>query len=103
MFRRLLKAREARQPRWFRLNNFFLQSGRGGYKQRARVYAALADIPGNSFAGPGGFMEQRGPAKLVGRSAAAKEGDVAHRLWDVSEQLTGVRFPLESAAASALS
>ena len=33
------------------------------------LYAATADIPGNGFAGPGGFMEQRGPAKLVGRSA----------------------------------
>ena len=37
------------------------------------LYAATAEIPGNSFAGPGGFMEQRGPAKLVGRSAAAKD------------------------------
>jgi NAD(P)-dependent dehydrogenase (short-subunit alcohol dehydrogenase family) len=61
------------------------------------IYAAVADIPGNSFAGPGGFMEQRGPAKLVGRSSAAKDGDVARRLWDVSEELTGVRFPLGAA------
>ena len=82
-------------------NRLLAQDGDGG--ALPTIYAALADIPGNSFAGPGGFMEQRGPAKLVGRSAAAKEGDVAHRLWDVSEQLTGVRFPLESAAAGALS
>jgi NAD(P)-dependent dehydrogenase (short-subunit alcohol dehydrogenase family) len=58
------------------------------------LYAAVADIPGNSFAGPGGFMEQRGAPKLVGRSAAAHDMDVAGRLWDVSEELTGVRFPL---------
>ena len=64
------------------------------------LYAALADIPGNSFAGPGGFMEQRGPAKLVGRSKAAQDTDVARRLWDVSEELTGVRFPLGAAAAA---
>ena len=57
------------------------------------LYAATAAIPGNSFAGPGGFMEQRGPAKLVGRSKAARDSDVARRLWDVSEELTGVRFP----------
>ncbi len=62
------------------------------------LYAALADVPGNSFAGPGGFMEQRGPAKLVGRSSAAKDTDVARRLWDVSEELTGVGFPLVTTA-----
>jgi len=64
------------------------------------LYAALADIPGNSYAGPGGFMEQRGAPKLVGRSAAAQDAEVARRLWDVSEQLTGVRFPLGAAAAA---
>ena len=39
-------------------------------------------------------MEQRGAPKLVGRSEAAQDMDVARRLWDVSEQLTGVSFPL---------
>src|ERR1019366_2627738 len=63
------------------------------------LYAAAADIPGNSFAGPS-FMEQRGPAKLVGRSDAARDTDVARRLWDVSEELTGVRFPLGAPAAA---
>jgi hypothetical protein len=58
------------------------------------LYAAVADIPGNSFAGPGGFMERRGPAKLVERSNAAKDTAVARRLWEVSEELTGVHFPL---------
>jgi NAD(P)-dependent dehydrogenase (short-subunit alcohol dehydrogenase family) len=64
------------------------------------LYAAVADIPGNSFAGPGGFMEQRGAPKLVGRTDAAQDADVARRLWDVSEQLTGVRFPLGATAAA---
>jgi NAD(P)-dependent dehydrogenase (short-subunit alcohol dehydrogenase family) len=64
------------------------------------LYAAVADIPGNSFAGPGGFMEQRGPAKLVQRSKAAQESDVARRLWDASEELTGVRFGLGAAASA---
>ena len=44
-------------------------------------------------------MEQRGAAKLVGRSSAAKDTDVARRLWDVSEDLTGVHFPLLATAA----
>ncbi|HWC37728.1 MAG TPA: oxidoreductase [Acidimicrobiales bacterium] len=58
------------------------------------LYAAVADIPGDSYAGPGGFMEQRGAPKLVGRSKAAQDAEVARRLWEVSEELTGVRFPL---------
>jgi NAD(P)-dependent dehydrogenase (short-subunit alcohol dehydrogenase family) len=64
------------------------------------LYAAVADIPGDSFAGPSGFMEQRGAPKLVGRSDAAKDAAVARRLWDVSEELTGVRFPLGVASAA---
>jgi NAD(P)-dependent dehydrogenase (short-subunit alcohol dehydrogenase family) len=64
------------------------------------LYAATADIPGDSFAGPGGFMEQRGAPKLVGRSEAARDTTVARRLWDASEELTGVRFPLDAAAAA---
>ena len=64
------------------------------------LYAAVADIPGNSFAGPGGFMEQRGAPKLVGRTSAAQNMDVARRLWAVSEQLTGVKFPLAAGPAN---
>jgi NAD(P)-dependent dehydrogenase (short-subunit alcohol dehydrogenase family) len=62
------------------------------------LYAAVADIPGNSFAGPAGFMEVRGGAKLAKRTDAAQDMDVARRLWEVSEQLTGVRFPLTAMA-----
>ncbi|MGO9320130.1 MAG: oxidoreductase [Solirubrobacteraceae bacterium] len=79
-------------------NRLLAQDEQGG--ALPTLYAALADIPGDSFAGPGGFMEQRGPAKLVGRSSAAKDADVARRLWEVSEELTGVRFPLGAAAAA---
>jgi NAD(P)-dependent dehydrogenase (short-subunit alcohol dehydrogenase family) len=73
-------------------NRLIAQDENGG--ALPTLYAAVADVPGNSFAGPGGFMEQRGAPKLVGRTSAAQDMDVARRLWDVSEQLTGVRFPL---------
>jgi NAD(P)-dependent dehydrogenase (short-subunit alcohol dehydrogenase family) len=73
-------------------NRLLAQDENGG--ALPTLYAAVADIPGNSFAGPGGFLEQRGAPKLVGRSAAAQDVDVARRLWDVSEELTNVRFPL---------
>ena len=73
-------------------NRLLAQDENGG--ALPTLYAALEDIPGDSYAGPGGFMEQRGAAKLVGRSAAAKDAEVASRLWDVSEELTATRFPL---------
>ncbi|MBF8188348.1 SDR family NAD(P)-dependent oxidoreductase [Nonomuraea sp. K274] len=57
------------------------------------LYAAVARIPGDSYAGPSGFLEGRGSPKLVGRSAKARDAEVAHRLWEVSEELTGVVFP----------
>jgi NAD(P)-dependent dehydrogenase (short-subunit alcohol dehydrogenase family) len=60
------------------------------------LYAAVADVPPAAFAGPGGFLEQRGAPKLVGRSGAALDAGAARRLWDVSEELTGVRFGLEA-------
>jgi NAD(P)-dependent dehydrogenase (short-subunit alcohol dehydrogenase family) len=77
-------------------NRLIAQDENGGAEPT--LYAALAEIPGNSYAGPGGFMEQRGAPKLVGRSSAAMDMDVARRLWDVSEQLTGVAYPLAAAA-----
>jgi NAD(P)-dependent dehydrogenase (short-subunit alcohol dehydrogenase family) len=79
-------------------NRLFAQDENGG--ALPTLYAAVADIPGNGFAGPEGFMEQRGAPKLVGRSAAAQDMDVARRLWDVSEELTGVRFPLRAPAGA---
>jgi NAD(P)-dependent dehydrogenase (short-subunit alcohol dehydrogenase family) len=63
------------------------------------LYAATQDIPGGSYVGPDGFMEQRGHPRLVGRSKAASDEDTARRLWELSEQLTGTSFPLTPAAA----
>jgi NAD(P)-dependent dehydrogenase (short-subunit alcohol dehydrogenase family) len=56
------------------------------------LYAAVGDIPGGSFVGPGP-LGLRGAPRLVGRSAAARDEQVARRLWTVSETLTGVSFP----------
>jgi NAD(P)-dependent dehydrogenase (short-subunit alcohol dehydrogenase family) len=73
-------------------NRVIAQDDKGG--ALPTLYAAVADVPGNSYAGPSGFMEGRGAPKLVGRSSAASDMETARRLWDVSEQLTGVSFPL---------
>jgi NAD(P)-dependent dehydrogenase (short-subunit alcohol dehydrogenase family) len=60
------------------------------------LYAATAPgLAGDSFIGPDGLGEQRGFPRLVGRSVAAGNAADARRLWDVSEDLTGVRFGLE--------
>ncbi len=62
------------------------------------LFAATAPgLPGNSYVGPDGFMEQRGHPRLVDRSKAAKSRDDAARLWLVSEELTGVTYPLDVA------
>jgi hypothetical protein len=58
------------------------------------LYAATQDIPGDSYVGPDGRFEQRGHPKLVGRSRNARDVGTAAALWERSEQLTGVRFPL---------
>ena len=78
-------------------NRLLAQDADGG--ALPTLYAAVADIPGDSFAGPGVFMQQHGAPRLVGRSQAAADTNVARRLWDVSERLTGVRFPLARESA----
>jgi NAD(P)-dependent dehydrogenase (short-subunit alcohol dehydrogenase family) len=74
-------------------NRLIAQDAAGG--ALPTLYAAVADIPGGSFAGPSGpfGLGLRGAPTLVGRSAAARDEQVARRLWTVSETLTGVSFP----------
>ena len=57
--------------------------------------ATMPGLPGNSYVGPGGFGEMRGYPKLVDRSEAAKDPAQARLLWDASEDLTEVRYPLD--------
>jgi hypothetical protein len=63
------------------------------------LYAATQDLPGDSYVGPDGFQEQRGHPTLVGRSGAARDEATAEKLWDLSEELTGVSFPLPAPVA----
>jgi NAD(P)-dependent dehydrogenase (short-subunit alcohol dehydrogenase family) len=64
------------------------------------LYAASQDLAGASYVGPGGFQEQRGHPAPAKRSAAAQDADTARRLWQLSEKLTGVAFPLTRAPAA---
>lgn len=58
------------------------------------VYAATAPIPNGSYVGPDGFAGQWGKPALVGRARRAHDPEIAERLWDVAEQLTGSTITL---------
>jgi len=59
---------------------------------RQTLYAASQDLPGDTFVGPRfGYLGRTQP---VGRSRRARDAATAAALWDLSEQLTGVKFPL---------
>ncbi len=52
------------------------------------------DVQGGQYYGPDGLGEQRGHPKLVQSSAQSHDEDLQRRLWTVSEELTGVSFPV---------
>ena len=59
------------------------------------LYAAtMPDVVPGDYFGPAGLGETRGAPTRVAMSAAARDARVGQRLWSVSEELTGVRFPL---------
>lgn len=58
------------------------------------LMAATADLPGDTFVGPTGRFGTRGEPGAVERSDRARDTQVARSLWSLSEELTGVSFPL---------
>lgn len=80
-------------------NLIFAQSARMG--ALPTLYAAVApDLPGGSYVGPGGLGEQRGHPKVVEGNARSRDTDSARRLWELSEELTGVRFEIPAASTA---
>ncbi|MGM0818649.1 MAG: oxidoreductase [Actinomycetota bacterium] len=62
------------------------------------LYAATApEARGGDYIGPSGPGEMRGAPTTVTPSAAARDAEVARRLWEVSEERTGVRFQFTTA------
>ncbi len=58
------------------------------------LYAATApDVQGGDYYGPGGWIEARGYPIKVQSNERSHDMVVAARLWTVSEELTGVRYP----------
>jgi NAD(P)-dependent dehydrogenase (short-subunit alcohol dehydrogenase family) len=65
------------------------------------LYAAtMPDVPGGSFIGPDGFMEGRGHPKIVTGAGKAYDEDTGRRLWEASEELTGVHYEFAAAATA---
>jgi hypothetical protein len=57
------------------------------------LYAATAPgVRGGDYYGPGRMLEMIGPPRAARSTRASKNAETARRLWEVSEQLTGVRF-----------
>jgi NAD(P)-dependent dehydrogenase (short-subunit alcohol dehydrogenase family) len=80
------------------LNRVYAQSAERG--ALPTLYAATADIAGGSFIGPDGFQEMRGGPKVVKPTRAARDPETARRLWEVSEELTGVSFAFAGGGAA---
>lgn len=73
------------------MNNFFAQSIEMG--ALPTLYAAVGpDVKGGDFYGPSGFQEMKGYPKKVEPNKLAKDKQIAEKLWNISENLTGERF-----------
>ena len=67
------------------------------------LYAATMPLPSGAYVGPDGPGEMRGHPKLSTPNGRGRDEETARRLWEVSEELTGVRFdfsPSDVLAAS---
>lgn len=68
----------------------FTQSAKAG--ARATLFAATEAEPG-SYTGPTRFAESRGAIGVANLSDLARDEKFARRLWQRSEELTGLHFP----------
>jgi NAD(P)-dependent dehydrogenase (short-subunit alcohol dehydrogenase family) len=72
-------------------NHFLAQSDAMG--ALPQLYAAtMPDVRSGEYFGPDGLFERAGHPTRVGMTAQARSDADAARLWDVSEQLTGVTY-----------
>jgi NAD(P)-dependent dehydrogenase (short-subunit alcohol dehydrogenase family) len=77
----------------------FLQLGNRIFAQGAdqgalpQLYAATApDVAGGQFFGPDGFQQLRGSPKRVRPVDRAEDEETGRRLWQISQELTGVSY-----------
>lgn len=78
------------------LNHFFAMQPPQGALPTLRA-ATDPEATGGDYYGPGGFLQMRGYPKRIDMVKQAQIAGDAARLWEVSEELTGVRYGLPSA------
>jgi NAD(P)-dependent dehydrogenase (short-subunit alcohol dehydrogenase family) len=76
------------------LNGIFAQDISMGALPTLRA-ATEKDLKGAEYFGPDGFMEMRGCPVRVETNQLSKDAAIAKKLWEVSEQLTGVKFEFD--------
>jgi len=65
------------------------------------LYAATSpQVRGGDYIGPGARSGLRGPPARVRSSDQSHDPELAHRLWQVSEDMTGVRFSFPAASTT---
>ena len=65
------------------------------------MYAATApDVPPGAYVGPSKRMETVGPPTLVQGNGRSRDVSDGRRLWEASEQLTGVHYEFASAVTA---
>jgi NAD(P)-dependent dehydrogenase (short-subunit alcohol dehydrogenase family) len=69
----------------------FVAQKRPEYGAFPTLFAATQDLPGDSYVGPGG--RNGGRPRIEKRTARDSDTIMARQLWDLSERLTGVRYP----------
>lgn len=76
-------------------NRLFSQDAAAG--ARPTLYAAAAPgVAGGAYYGPSGFLEMWGSPRRVESTNASHDRESQRRLWEISEQLTGVCYPLQA-------
>ena len=73
------------------LNTFFAQDAPMG--ALPTLYAATAEnVKSGDYYGPDGFKEMKGYPAKVKPSELSKNPEIAEKLWNISEELTGVKI-----------
>jgi NAD(P)-dependent dehydrogenase (short-subunit alcohol dehydrogenase family) len=57
------------------------------------LMAATADLPGSTYVGPSGLGELSGTPQVVAPGRLALDRDAQRRLWEISEEVTGITYP----------
>ena len=57
------------------------------------LMAATADLPGGTYCGPSGPAQMAGAPQIVTSNKASHDQIAQRRLWEISEQATGIEYP----------